>query len=84
MQDKRNFPDISEKGVYCLIFRNRNCILDAGSLKKIGFSKGYYIYVGSALGSGGLKRLKRHVLLSLDKNKKTTLACGLSFGFTGI
>ena len=70
MQDKRIFPDISEKGVYCLIFRTRNCILDAGSLKKIGFSKGYYIYVGSALGSGGLKRLKRHVLLSLDKNKK--------------
>nr|WP_321497128.1 DUF123 domain-containing protein [uncultured Methanolobus sp.] len=70
MQDKRKFPDISEKGVYCLIFRNRNCVLDAGSLKNIEFSKGYHVYVGSALGSGGLKRLKRHVLLSLEKNKK--------------
>jgi Uri superfamily endonuclease len=70
MQDKRNFPDISEKGVYCLIFRNGNCVLDAGRLKNIEFSKGYHVYVGSALGSGGLKRLKRHVLLSLEKNKK--------------
>ncbi|WMW26246.1 DUF123 domain-containing protein [Methanolobus sediminis] len=70
MQDKRDFPDISEKGVYCLIFRNGNSVLDAGSLKNIEFSKGYHVYVGSALGSGGLKRLKRHVLLSLEKNKK--------------
>ncbi|MBP1909716.1 GIY-YIG nuclease family protein [Methanolobus bombayensis] len=70
MQDKGNFPDISKKGVYFLIFRNGNCTLDAGRLKKIEFSKGYHVYVGSALGSGGLKRLKRHVLLSLEKNKK--------------
>jgi Uri superfamily endonuclease len=70
VQDKRNFPDISEKGVYCLIFRNGNCVLDAGRLKNIEFSKGYHVYVGSALGTGGLKRLKRHVLLSLEKNKK--------------
>jgi Uri superfamily endonuclease len=69
MQDKRTFPDISEKGVYCLIFRNGNSVLDAGRLKSIGFSEGYHVYVGSALGSGGLKRLKRHVLLSLEKNK---------------
>ena len=70
MQDKRTFPDISEKGVYCLIFKNGSRVLDAGRLKSIGFSKGYHVYVGSALGSGGLKRLKRHVLLSLEKNKK--------------
>lgn len=70
MQDKRHFPDISRKGVYCLIFKNEACTLDAGRLKNIEFFKGYHVYVGSALGSGGLKRLKRHVLLSLDKNRK--------------
>ncbi|MDK2824897.1 MAG: hypothetical protein PWQ63_1464 [Methanolobus sp.] len=70
MQHKRSFPDISEKGVYCLIFKNGNCVLHAGRLKNIEFSKGYHVYVGSALGSGGLKRLKRHVLFSLEKNKK--------------
>lgn len=70
MQDKRDFPDICEKGVYCLIFKNDACVLYVGRLKKIEFSKGYHVYVGSALGNGGLKRLKRHILFSLNRNKK--------------
>lgn len=70
MRNKGDFPEISDKGVYCLVFRNRDCMCDAGILRNIEFRKGYHVYVGSALGSGGLKRLKRHVLLSLEKNKK--------------
>lgn len=69
MQCKADFPDISDKGVYCLIFKCKGCNLDAGRIKDIEFRPGYYIYVGSALGSGGLKRLKRHVLLSLTNDK---------------
>ncbi|MEZ5335776.1 MAG: DUF123 domain-containing protein, partial [Methanolobus sp.] len=67
---KSDFPYIPDKGVYCLIFKNKGCIFDAGRLKNIEFRKGYHVYVGSALGPGGLKRLKRHVLLSMEKDKK--------------
>ncbi len=67
---KSDFPEISGKGVYCLIFSNTYCTIDAGRLKDLEFRHGYHIYVGSALGSGGLKRLKRHVMLSLTKDKK--------------
>ncbi|SFM68371.1 GIY-YIG nuclease family protein [Methanolobus profundi] len=70
MQDKSNFPDITEKGVYCLIFKNKDSSLDTGRFQGVVFSSGYHVYVGSALGSGGLKRLKRHVLFSLMKDKK--------------
>lgn len=70
MDNKGDFPDISDKGVYCLIFQNEECQLDAGGLKGTKLKGGYHIYVGSALGPGGLKRLKRHVMLSLNKDKK--------------
>ncbi|WP_407355038.1 GIY-YIG nuclease family protein [Methanolobus sp. WCC5] len=70
MQSDPNLPGLSEKGIYCLIFQNVACKLPIGRLGNISFLKGYYIYVGSALGPGGLKRMKRHVLLSEQKNKK--------------
>ncbi len=67
---KSEFPEISGKGVYCLVFRNTACNLDVGRLRNVVFRRGYHTYVGSALGPGGLKRLKRHVMLSLMKDKK--------------
>ena len=61
---------IKDKGVYCLIFRNQQCNLRVGSLEDVNFNAGYHIYVGSAQGSGGLKRLQRHVMLSKEKGRK--------------
>lgn len=58
-----NFP----KGTYCLILKTDGCTQVVGSLGEIEFQAGYYVYVGSALGPGGLKRMHRHI--SLFRNK---------------
>lgn len=48
------------KGAYILILRNdKKTGIEVGSIGKIQFEKGYYIYVGSAL--SGEHRLKRHL-----------------------
>jgi Uri superfamily endonuclease len=60
--------DLSEKGVYCLIFENQDCKLEIGKKGEFSFSSGFHIYVGSALGSGGLKRVKRHIDFSRNMN----------------
>jgi len=59
-----------DKGIYCLVFRNPDCTVQVGALGKIAFQPGWHCYVGSALGSGGLKRLERHISLAnnLDKH----------------
>jgi len=56
------------KGSYLLFISNSNDIaVNIGSLGELFFPEGFYVYVGSALGPGGLnKRLARH----LQKNKK--------------
>jgi len=59
-----------DKGVYCLVFRNPACTARVGALGEIAFRKGWHVYVGSALGSGGLARLERHIVLSREKDKK--------------
>ena len=61
-----------DKGVYCLVFRNPGCLIQIGALGEIVFQSGWHIYVGSALGSGGLQRLGRHISLArlLDKQPK--------------
>lgn len=61
--------DFSEKGVYCLVFENRSCIIEVGKKGTFSFLEGFHIYVGSALGPGGMKRVKRHIELSLRKDK---------------
>jgi len=58
-----------DKGVYCLVFNNPSCTVRVGALGEVAFRKGWHIYVGSALGSGGLARLERHIALSRDKDK---------------
>ena len=62
------------KGSYILVIcLHENIIIQIGSLGKILFSKGYYLYIGSALGNSGSStlrnRVKRHFLSSM--NKKT-------------
>ena len=59
-----------DKGIYCLVFRNPACQVRVGALAEIAFLKGWHVYVGSALGSGGLARLERHIALSREKDKK--------------
>jgi Uri superfamily endonuclease len=53
-----------DKGVYCLVFENHECTVRVGALGTLAFLTGWHIYVGSALGSGGLKRLGRHISLA--------------------
>ena len=58
------------KGIYCLVFRNPGCTIRIGALGQVAFRSGWHIYVGSALGSGGLARLDRHIALFRAKDKQ--------------
>jgi len=59
-----------DKGIYCLVFRNPACTVTVGALGEIAFREGWHIYIGSALGCGGLSRLDRHIALSDQKDKR--------------
>lgn len=59
-----------DKGIYCLVFENPSCSVRVGALGEIAFRRGWHIYVGSALGSGGLARLDRHIALSRNKDRR--------------
>ena len=59
-----------DKGIYCLVFNNPSCTVRVGALGEITFLPGWHIYVGSALGSGGLARLKRHIAMSRNKDRR--------------
>ena len=61
--------DFSEKGVYCLIFENKECKFEVGKKGEFSFLSGFHVYVGSALGSGGLKRVQRHIDFSRNKDR---------------
>jgi Uri superfamily endonuclease len=61
-----------DKGIYCLIFENPTCTIGIGALGPVPFPAGWHIYIGSALGSGGLARLFRHVTLSRGKDRTPT------------
>lgn len=52
------------KGIYCLVLSCESCTVRVGSLGDLRFFGGYYVYVGSALGPGGLSRVTRHIRLS--------------------
>lgn len=53
----------SDKGTYALFLQlSRSKTIPIGKLGRFNFPRGVYIYVGSALGSGGLRsRLIRHL-----------------------
>jgi len=61
---------IMDKGIYTLVFRNPACTVRIGALGEIAFPAGWHIYIGSALGSGGLKRLDRHITLFRNRDKR--------------
>lgn len=55
--------EIPDKGNYCLIIKMKNdCTIKIGAKGNIDFKKGYYVYVGSALGTLS-NRIKRHHLM---------------------
>lgn len=54
--------DPEEKGVYTIVLRlRRDAVVDVGSLGPVTFRAGWYAYTGSARGTGGLKRVLRHI-----------------------
>jgi Uri superfamily endonuclease len=59
-----------DKGVYCLVLRNSACTVTVGALGARIFAAGFHIYVGSAQGSGGLIRVRRHILLAKDRDRR--------------
>ena len=59
-----------DKGLYCLILKNPACTVRIGALGEIAFREGFHVYVGSALGSGGLLRLERHKELARSHGKR--------------
>ena len=61
---------INMQGSYALILKlKKDSEIKVGSLGKIKFKKGFYCYIGSALGKGGIeKRIGRYE--RLDKKKK--------------
>jgi Uri superfamily endonuclease len=50
-----------DRGTYCLILRNRRCVVKVGAMGTISFPEGWHVYVGSAQGTAGLSRVKRHI-----------------------
>jgi Uri superfamily endonuclease len=61
-----------DKGIYCLVFKTPGCTIQVGALGFLQFQAGWYMYVGSALGSGGLQRLIRHISLARLRDKQPT------------
>ena len=52
---------LAQKGTYLLILKMAaTSHLHVGALGKVKFDRGYYLYVGSAFGSGGLRARLRH------------------------
>ena len=59
-----------DKGIYCLVLRNPECTVHVGALGAQAFADGFHVYVGSAQGSGGLQRVRRHILLAKDRDRR--------------
>lgn len=60
-----------QKGIYTLILHlTEPKNIRIGALGTISFKPGYYIYAGSALGSGGLSRVSRHIRFYRERYRK--------------
>lgn len=58
-----------QPGCYCLVFLNPAVVLEVGRLGPVAFRAGYHLYVGSALGPGGLSRVGRHLRLERGRGR---------------
>ena len=56
--------DLSHKGTYIIVLHfDRTRIIAVGKLGPVQLKRGYYAYVGSAFGPGGMKsRLRHHIM----------------------
>ncbi|HJJ48792.1 MAG TPA: GIY-YIG nuclease family protein [Methanocorpusculum sp.] len=60
-----------KKGIYALILRcPAEVSVRIGALGEKSFAAGWYIYVGSALGSGGLDRVCRHIRFYRERYRR--------------
>jgi len=69
LQRTRSSSTPITKGIYTLIFQSEGCRLSIGALGNRHFSPGWYGYIGSAHGSGGFARVRRHVTLTVRCNR---------------
>jgi Uri superfamily endonuclease len=58
-----------EKGIYCLLLENDPAEVAVGSRGSLRFRRGWHLYVGSALGPGGLARVERHHRLHRNRDR---------------
>ncbi|MBP1928824.1 Uri superfamily endonuclease [Methanolinea mesophila] len=60
------------KGIYCLVISGGGVPVQIGALGERFFPEGYYVYAGSALGSGGLQaRVGRHIRVAATPGSRT-------------
>lgn len=62
-KEQESFPIPAQSGVYLLLLNvSREARIEVGRLGRLRLQRGYYFYLGSAHGSGGLRaRIRRHV-----------------------
>jgi len=56
-------------GIYCLVLANPACTVRVGQLGECRFPAGRLCYIGSALGPGGLVRVRRHLRLAGEQDR---------------
>ena len=60
------------KGIYCLVLAGGGVTVRVGALGEIYFPRGFYAYIGSALGPGGVPaRVGRHIRKSVTSGSRT-------------
>jgi Uri superfamily endonuclease len=60
----------TDSGAYVLLLQLKDKrTLIIGALGEYQFQRGFYAYIGSALGPGGFKRILRHIRVSKGVNK---------------
>jgi len=63
-------PQDGKMGIYTLVLHlERGQRIRIGSLGELDLAPGYYAYTGSARGSGGLKRVNRHLEVLQGKRR---------------
>lgn len=60
------------KGIYCLCLQNNQISRIIGKLGERTFEEGWHLYIGSALGPGGLARAERHRKLAATRDRRPT------------
>ncbi len=71
LHDQQSVLDSSTKGAYILALNvAEDAIVTVGKLGAVAFPAGVYAYVGSALGSAGFQRIRRHINVFAGHNTK--------------